>query len=219
MRPAVFLDRDDTLIANRELTAQTDHPGDLCDPALVRLLPGVTEGLRLLRDAGLALVIVSNQGCIARGVCTVEQVEACNARLRDLVRVEAGVEFDGIYYCPHHPRGTVPPFNTEHHWRKPAPGMFLAAAADLALDLSRSRLIGDAQRDAEAAIAAGIDRARCVLIPADAPDFLAAAARALSGPEGKELRAAPSAGPCVPAPLPARRGEVPDLSEGGEGCS
>jgi histidinol-phosphate phosphatase family protein len=174
MRPAVFLDRDDTLIANRELTANTPYPGDLCDPALVRLLPGVADGLRRLHEAGLALVVVSNQGCVARGVCTVEQVEACNRRLRDLVRAGAGVEFDGVYYCPYHPRGGVAPFNTEHHWRKPAPGMLLAAAADLGLDLSRSWLIGDAQRDADAAVAAGIDRARCVVIPADAPDFAAA---------------------------------------------
>lgn len=176
MRPAVFLDRDDTLIANRELTARSDHPGDLCDPALVRLLPGVAEGLAALQRAGFALVIVSNQGCIARGVCTVEQVEACNARLRDLARAEAGIEFDGVYYCPYHPRGAVAPFNIEHHWRKPAPGMLLAAAKDLGLDLSRSWLIGDAQRDADAAMAAGIDRERCIIIPADAPDFLAAAA-------------------------------------------
>lgn len=180
MRPAVFLDRDDTLIANRELTAHTPHPGDLCDPALVQLLPGVAEGLAALHRAGFALVVVSNQGCIARGVCTIEQVEACNRRLRELARAQAGTDFDGVYYCPHHPRGTVAPFNIEHHWRKPAPGMFLAAANDLGLDLSRSWLIGDAQRDADAAIAAGLDPARCIVIPADAPDFLAAAALVFS---------------------------------------
>jgi D-glycero-D-manno-heptose 1,7-bisphosphate phosphatase len=168
-RAAVFLDRDDTLIANREVTAGTPHPGDLCDPALVRLLPGVAEGLARLRDAGFALVVVSNQGCVARGVGTIEQVEACNRRMRELVRVEAGVELDGVYYCPHHPKGTVAPFNTEHPWRKPAPGMILAAAADLGLDLSRSWMIGDTARDAEAAIAAGIAAERTVLVSLDLP--------------------------------------------------
>ncbi len=181
-RPAVFLDRDDTLIANREVTARTPHPGDLCDPALVRLLPGVATGLRRLRDAGFALVVVSNQGCVARGVCPVEQVEACNRRMRDLLRTEAGVELAGVYYCPYHPKGTVAPFNVEHPWRKPAPGMMLAAAADLGLDLTRSWMIGDAERDAEAAVAAGIDSTRAILVsdarPArglTAPDFDAAA--------------------------------------------
>ena len=164
LRPAVFLDRDDTLIANREVTAASPHPGDLFDPRLVRLLPGVAAGLRRLRDSGFALVVVSNQGCIARGVCTVEQVEACNRRMRELVRVEAGVELDGVYYCPYHPKGTVAPFNVEHPWRKPAPGMVLAAAADLGLDLARSWMIGDSERDAEAAIGGGIDAVRTVLV-------------------------------------------------------
>ena len=163
-RAAVFLDRDDTLIANREVTAGSAHPGDLCDPALVRLLPGVAEGLSRLHAAGFALVVVSNQGCVARGVASVEQVEACNARMRELVRAEAGVELDGVYYCPYHPKGTVAPFNVEHPWRKPGGGMIVAAARDLGLDLSRSWLIGDAERDAEAAIAAGIDRGRVALV-------------------------------------------------------
>ena len=183
-RPAVFLDRDDTLIANRDVTAGTPHPGDLCDPALVRLLPGVAAGLRRLHDAGLALVVVSNQGCMARGVCTIEQVETCNRRMRELIRGEAGIELDGVYYCPYHPKGTVAPFNTEHPWRKPAPGMLLAAAADLGLDLARSWMIGDSPRDAEAAIAAGIDADRTVLIavgndaaPRTVADFASAVSR------------------------------------------
>lgn len=163
-RPAVFLDRDDTLIANREVTASTPHLGDLIDPSQVRLLPGVAVGLRRLHDVGFTLVVVSNQGCIARGIGTIEQVEACNRRMRDLLRADAGIEFDGIYYCPYHPKGTVAPFNIEHHWRKPAPGMLLAAAADLGLDISHSWMIGDSPRDAEAAIAAGIAPERTILI-------------------------------------------------------
>jgi D-glycero-D-manno-heptose 1,7-bisphosphate phosphatase len=168
-RAAIFLDRDDTLIANREVTAGTPHPGDLCDPALVRLLPGVAEGLARLRDAGFALVVVSNQGCVARGVGTIEQVEACNRRMRELIGAEAGVALDGVYYCPYHPKGTVAPFNTEHPWRKPSPGMILAAAADLGLDLARSWMIGDTARDVEAAVAAGIAAERTVLVSSDRP--------------------------------------------------
>jgi len=174
MRPAVFLDRDDTLIYNRSPTADTPYPGDLFDPALVRLLPGAPEGLKLLSAAGFALVVVSNQGGVARGRCTLAQVFACNERLRRLARDEAGVEFAGIYVCPYHPTGTLPPWNIEHPWRKPGPGMVLAGAADLGLDLSRSWLIGDKERDLEAAIAAGIPRAHTIKMEPEG-DFLAAA--------------------------------------------
>jgi D-glycero-D-manno-heptose 1,7-bisphosphate phosphatase len=178
MRPAVFLDRDDTLIENRAITARSAWPGDLFDPALVRLLPGVAEGCRRLRQAGYALVVVSNQGGVARGACTVAQVEATNTRLRELLRAE-GVELDGIYYCPHHPAGSVAPFNIEHAWRKPSPGMLLAAATDLGLDLSLSWMIGDSPRDSEAAVAAGIPRERALRVGTDAPSFADAAAGVL----------------------------------------
>lgn len=181
MRAAVFLDRDDTLIENRTATADTPHPGDLFDPALVRLLPGVAEGCARLRDAGFALVVVSNQACVARGSCTLEQVEATNARMRELLSA-AGVDLDAVYYCPYHPRGTVAPYNVDHPWRKPAPGMLLAAVADLGLDVSRSWMIGDALRDIDAAVAAGIDRRRAILLGnGDAPSFAEAVDRVLRG--------------------------------------
>lgn len=168
MRPAVFLDRDDTLIVNRAVTAHMPFPGSLFDPALVKLCPGAAGACRSLRHAGFALVVVTNQGCVARGECTIEQVEATNARMRDVVRAEAGVELDGVYYCPYHPKGTIPPFHVEHTWRKPNPGMVLWAADDLRLDLSRSWMIGDAERDIVAAIRAGIDPGRTIIV-GDAP--------------------------------------------------
>ena len=175
--PAVFLDRDDTLIVNRAITAHTPHPGSLCDPALVRLLPGAAAACRDLKRAGFALVVVTNQGAVARGECSIAQVEATNARLRELLRAESGGDIDGIdldaiYFCPHHPRGTIPPFNIEHPWRKPNPGMFLAAARDLNLDLARSWMIGDADRDITAALAAGIP-AKQTIILGDEPSPLA----------------------------------------------
>lgn len=163
-RPAVFLDRDDTLIANREVTAATPHPGDLFEPGLVRLLPGVAPGLRRLKEAGFALVVVSNQGAVARGRCTIRQVEATNARMRDLIRRDASVELDAVYFCPYHPGGAVAPYNVEHPWRKPAPGMIIEAARALALDPARSWMIGDAPRDIESALRAGIAIERTVLI-------------------------------------------------------
>ncbi len=172
LRAAVFLDRDDTLILNRAITAGTPHPGSLFDPALVRLLPGAAAACRDLKRAGFALVVVTNQGAVARGECTIAQVEATNARLREVLKAESGggadgqpeVELDAIYFCPYHPKGSVPPFNIEHPTRKPHPGMFLAAAADLHLDLSRSWMIGDADRDIAAALAAGIPAAHTILL-------------------------------------------------------
>lgn len=164
MRPAVFLDRDDTLIANRAVTAHSPHPGDLYDPALVALLPGAADACRRLKLAGFALVVVSNQGAVARGHCTTQQVDATNQRLRECVREQAGVELDGVYYCPYHPAGTIEPYNAEHLWRKPNPGMILWASDDLRLDLARSWMVGDAERDIVAAIRAGIDLDRCVLL-------------------------------------------------------
>lgn len=164
MRPAVFLDRDDTLIVNREITARSAHPGSLYDPALVRLTPGAADACRVIYEAGYALVVVTNQGAVAKGHCTIAQVEATNRRMCEVLRAEAGVEIDNVYSCPYHPKGTVAPWNVEHPTRKPAPGMLLAAARELSIDLSRSWMIGDAERDIQAALAAGIAVERTIVV-------------------------------------------------------
>lgn len=166
-RACVFLDRDDTLIANATIAGRMAHPGYLFDPGLVELLPGVAAGLRRMREAGLGLVVVTNQSAAARGWCTLEQINATNARVADLLR-GCGVELDGVYTCFHSPDGTVPPWNTDHPWRKPKPGMLLQAAADLGVDLSRSWMIGDAARDIEAGLAAGLPLEQTVIV-GDAP--------------------------------------------------
>lgn len=173
MRPAVFLDRDDTLMEANSLPAPAAPaaPGDVIDPALVRLLPGAREACQQLKCGGFVLVVISNQGVVARGGATTAQVDAVNARLAELLG--PGV-IDAFYYCPFHPRGSVAAFTMEHPWRKPAPGMILAAADDLGLDLARSWLIGDAERDIAAGVAAGIDRSRCVRVDATTPISAAA---------------------------------------------
>ncbi|MGP1273132.1 MAG: D-glycero-alpha-D-manno-heptose-1,7-bisphosphate 7-phosphatase [Phycisphaerales bacterium] len=168
MLPAVFLDRDETLIANETLPPPNDpppgwRPGDLYDPARVELLPGALEACRRLRSAGFVLVIVTNQGCVARGSATLAQVGAVNARVRELLRSEDGSPLiDAVYFVPYHPEGSVPGFAREHPWRKPGGGMIRQAAQDLGLDLSRSWLIGDAERDREAGVHAGISGERCL---------------------------------------------------------
>ncbi len=180
--PAVFLDRDDTLLATREATAGSAAPGDLFDPVLVALLPGVGPALRSLAQAGFPLVVVTNQGALAAGRCTLRDVEATNDRMRQLLGA-FGVTLAGVYLAPARPSGTVERFNRDPHaWRKPGGGMFLAAAAELNLDLARSWMIGDAQRDLDAAIAAGIDSARCLRVGTpQAPDMAAACVKVLAG--------------------------------------
>lgn len=180
VKPAVFLDRDDTILANREATAGTAWPGDLFEPARVRLLKGAGEGLAMLGRAGWRLVVVSNQGGLAAGVCTLEAVEATNDRMRALL-AEHGVELAGVYMAPARPGGRVERFNEDPEgWRKPGAGMLRAAAAELGIDLGGSWMIGDAPRDLEAGMAAGLDPGRCVLVgTAEVPDLVRAAERVL----------------------------------------
>ncbi len=131
-RPAAFLDRDGTIIADRDY---------LADPAGVELLPGAIAGLRALRAAGYVLVLVSNQSGIARGLFGIAEYHAVQARLEDLLQ-QGDVGTVASYFCPHHPDFTGP-----CDCRKPAPGLYRRAAADLDLDLARSLFIGDKLSD------------------------------------------------------------------------
>jgi len=133
---AVFLDRDDTLLVDE---------GYMSDPARVRLVEGVPEALSRLQRAGLALVLISNQSGVARGLITAAQVQAIEARLRALL---PGVTFAGAEYCFHHPdEGCA--------CRKPAPLMLRQAARRLGIDLARSVMVGDRTSDVGAGAAAG----------------------------------------------------------------
>ncbi|MBA4028247.1 MAG: D,D-heptose 1,7-bisphosphate phosphatase [Planctomyces sp.] len=180
--PAVFLDRDDTIIDTQGATAGTARPGDLADPDLVRLLPGVRDAMAELAGAGLVLVVFTSQGVVSRGGASLGQVEDVHDRVRALLEP---VRLGGVYYCPFHPSGTERRFAREHAWRKPAPGMILSAAAELGLDIPRSFAVGDKPRDVEAARSAGISPERALLLrtsgEAGAHDDLPAAARAILG--------------------------------------
>jgi histidinol-phosphate phosphatase family protein len=132
LRPAVFLDRDGTLI---------DDEHYLSDPEKVRLRPGAARAVKRLRDAGLATVVVTNQSGIARGLFT----EADYARVRerlDALLAAQGATLDASYHCPHHPE-----FGEACACRKPGIALFQQAASEHALDLARSAFIGDRFRD------------------------------------------------------------------------
>ncbi len=147
-RPAIFFDRDNTLIACNDY---------LGDPDEVMLIRGAADAVARLRAMGFAIVIVSNQSGVARGMFDENAVKAVNQRLeQQLVAENAGAIIDRHEYCPYHPEGTVEQYRGESERRKPKPGMILEASRALALDLSRSWLIGDAARDIEAGKAAGV---------------------------------------------------------------
>ena len=143
-RPAIFLDRDGTLI---------EHVHYLCDPALVQLLPGAAEALKRFRRAGFTRVLVTNQSAIGRGMLTEERLGQIHAEMNRQLAAH-GATIDAVYYCPDVPAGddrTV----VENPDRKPGPGMLLRAAADLKLDLETSWMVGDLISDVLAGQNAG----------------------------------------------------------------
>jgi D-glycero-D-manno-heptose 1,7-bisphosphate phosphatase len=146
-RPAVFFDRDNTLIVN---------DGYLGDPGKVVLVEGAAEAISRVRTLGYAVVVFSNQSGVARGMFGEDDVHRVNARLDELlVDAQPHAIIDRHEFCPFHPEGTVPEYKHESDLRKPKPGMIYQAADKLALDLSRSWVIGDAPRDIESGKAAG----------------------------------------------------------------
>jgi D-glycero-D-manno-heptose 1,7-bisphosphate phosphatase len=146
-RPAVFFDRDNTLIAN---------DGYLGDPAGVVLVEGAPELVARVRDLGFATVVFSNQSGVARGMFGEDDVRAVNARFDQLLTAsDPGAVIDRHEFCPFHPEGTVEAYREESDLRKPGPGMIHQAAGALGLDLGRSWVVGDAPRDIEAGKAAG----------------------------------------------------------------
>jgi D-glycero-D-manno-heptose 1,7-bisphosphate phosphatase len=144
-RPAVFLDRDGTLV---------EEVPYLHDPGRVVLAGGVAA-LGGLTAAGYALVVVTNQAGVARGMYDEAAVEAVHRRMAELLAA-AGVRLDAVLHCPHHPEGTVPGYARACRCRKPGPGMLEAAAERLGLDLPASWLVGNHPADVGAAVAAGV---------------------------------------------------------------
>ncbi len=150
-RPAVFLDRDGTIIR------EVDY---LRSVAQLRLLPGAAAAIRRLNNAGFMVIITTNQSGIARGLLTEADLSKINAVLCKRLSAR-GATIDAIYYCPHHPEIGIPPYRRRCQCRKPAPGMLLRAAKDLQLDLSHSYSVGDSERDLAAGRKVG---ARTVLV-------------------------------------------------------
>lgn len=149
--PALFLDRDGTLVQPRHYPTR---------PEELLVFEGVPDLLHDFQVAGWRIVIVTNQSGVARGYLTEGELLYMHSMLAaDMAR--HGVRLDEIYYCPHHPAGTVRPFNVECSCRKPRPGMLLRAARELDIDLAHSWFVGDILDDIEAGHRAGC---RAVLV-------------------------------------------------------
>lgn len=150
-RPAVFLDKDGTVIE--------DVPYNV-DPSLMRFTSGAAEGLSVLHRSGYLLIVITNQSGVARGLFGEESLREVEQQLKDML-AEINVPLTGFYYCPHHPDGIVPAYAIQCACRKPAHELVMRAAHDHRVDLACSWFVGDNLNDVEAGRRAGC---RTVLI-------------------------------------------------------
>lgn len=153
--PVVFIERDNVLMAD---------PGYIGGADAVKLLPGVELAIKSLRQAGMKIVVVTNQPGVARGLMTEEALEATHARLRQIL-AEKAARIDAIYYCPDHPDGSVDRYARESDSRMPQPGLLRRAAEEMGLDLGQGWLVGATP----AAIGAG-QHARCHTVRIKLPE-------------------------------------------------
>jgi len=174
-RPALFLDRDGVIV---------EDPGYLGRAADIVIIPGAVETIALANRLGVPVVEVTNQAGIARAYYGWQEfLEVEEALTRQLAR--AGAVIDGVLACPYHCEGVAPWSHPAHPARKPRPGMLLAAARFLNLDLSDSWIVGDKVGDLLAGYNAGLRGGLHVLTGHGRQQRQAAVD---SNPEGFELR-------------------------------
>lgn len=150
MRHAVFLDRDGVLVRDA---------GPLTRASQIELLPGVAPALLALKRADFALIVVSNQTVVARGLLDEAGVIALQAAVERAIVEQGGPKLDAFYFCPHHPAASLPALRRDCACRKPAPGLLLRGAAEHDIALEHSFMLGDRPSD----VAAG-QRAGCATI-------------------------------------------------------
>ena len=146
--PAIFLDRDGTINVDHGYVFESDN---------FEFIDGVIDALRELKEMGFALVLVTNQSGIARGMFTEDQFMHLTEWM-DWSLADREVDLDGIYFCPHHPDAIVEAFRQSCDCRKPQPGMLLTAQQDLNIDMAASYMVGDKIEDMQAAFAAGVGK-------------------------------------------------------------
>ena len=151
MKPAVFLDRDGTLI---------EDVGYLDSLSRVAFYPWTVDAIRMLNRVGLPVVVVTNQSGVARGMFDVALVDETHGVI-DARLAAGGARVDAYYYCPHHPDGLVAAYARSCDCRKPGRGMIDQATADLGLDPAQSFVVGDTWTDVQLGRTVG---ARSILV-------------------------------------------------------
>ncbi|WP_272535062.1 D-glycero-beta-D-manno-heptose 1,7-bisphosphate 7-phosphatase [Providencia sp. PROV212] len=142
--PAIFLDRDGTINIDHGYVHQIDD---------FEFIEGSIEAMIELKKMGYALVVVTNQSGIGRGIYTEDQFMTLTEWM-DWSLADRGVDLDGIYFCPHHSDATVEEYKQECNCRKPKPGMLLDAQQFLNIDMTSSIMVGDKLADMQAGKAA-----------------------------------------------------------------
>ncbi len=136
-RPAVFLDRDGTLIHDVGYLSRVED---------VRWFPWSIDAIRLLNRAGFLVCVTTNQGGIGLGFYGPDLVRRVHAGMAAEVEASGG-RIDGLFFCPHHPVAVVPDLRVDCDCRKPRPGLIRQATAQFAIDLARSFVVGDKMAD------------------------------------------------------------------------
>lgn len=137
MKPVVFLDRDGTLIEEVYFLRQEED---------IKVFPETPKALRILRNAGFALIVISNQSGVARGYLSEERVVEINKVIFNQMRMLGEVP-DAFYYCPYHVEADIPEYRKDSPDRKPGVGLAKKAATEFDIDLSRSYSLGDKLAD------------------------------------------------------------------------
>lgn len=145
-RRALLLDRDGVI--------NVDH-GYVCQQEQVQFIDGIFDLVRVASERCYAIIVITNQAGIGRGLYTEEEFHSLTAWMSGVFR-EHGTSIDRVYWCADHPEHGVGAHRADSRRRKPAPGMILDAARDFALDLSASVLVGDKESDILAGVAAGV---------------------------------------------------------------
>ncbi|OEF23901.1 D-glycero-beta-D-manno-heptose 1,7-bisphosphate 7-phosphatase [Vibrio rumoiensis] len=146
-KPAVFIDRDGVINVDHGYVSKVDD---------FEYIDGVFDATKALKDLGYQLVLVTNQSGIARGYYTEKEFLRLTEWM-DWNFVDQGVEFDGFYYCPHHPEGSVEKYTQVCDCRKPEAGMLVSAQEELDINMASSVMVGDKADDMKAAISAGVE--------------------------------------------------------------
>ncbi len=134
-KKAIFLDRDGTI------TRHTDN--FIVRPRQLFILPHVVEAIKIFNELGFMVVIITNQAVISRGLITPKEMENLHSNLIERLKRKKA-DIDGVYFCPHHPDGKIPPYNIKCNCRKPNPGLILKAISEFNIDPKKSFMIGDA---------------------------------------------------------------------------